>query len=65
LALLCEAKKTQYPGVKYCDIIAHNLNKAGWVAAVSQARITRADNFGLPPQSARTPDALLCVLMKG
>jgi hypothetical protein len=20
----------QYPGVKYCDIIAHNLNKAGW-----------------------------------
>ena len=23
-----------------------------------------ADNFGLPPQSARTPDALLCKQMK-
>ena len=30
------------------------------VAAVSQVWITKADNFGLWPQSERMPDALLC-----
>jgi hypothetical protein len=39
------------------DIIAENLSKAGW-------RITRADNFGLWPQSERAPDVLLCGQMK-
>jgi hypothetical protein len=35
------------------------------IATVSQLTITRADSFGLPPQSATTLDALLCVRMKG
>jgi len=33
-------------------------------AAVSPVRIKRADNFGLPLQGARPPDASLCVRMK-
>src|SRR5262249_21973456 len=33
------------------------------LAAASQVRIRRADNFGLPTQSARTRDALLFVLV--
>jgi hypothetical protein len=37
--------------------------KPDGVAAVSQARVAKADNFGLWPQSVRTPDALLCTRM--
>ena len=40
-------------------IIAHNFSKAGWSWALPQERIETGDNFGLWPQSARTPDALL------
>ena len=38
--------------------------KLDGIAAVSQLRITRGDNFGLWPQSAATLDALLCAPMK-
>jgi hypothetical protein len=38
--------------------------KPDGIAAVSRARMTETNNFGLPPQSARTLDALLCERIK-
>jgi hypothetical protein len=46
------------------SLVADNLSKADGIAAVSQARIHEGNDFGLPPQSARTPGALLCMPMK-
>ena len=43
---------------RYCNVTISG--KPVGIAAVSQVRITKADNFGLWPQSVRTPDALLC-----
>jgi hypothetical protein len=45
--------------MKGWKIVTENLRKAGWNAAVSQARIPTGDNFGLWPHSAATPDVLL------
>jgi hypothetical protein len=42
-----ESKRGRIRHVKYWEIIADNLDKSGWRWAVSQVRITRADNFGL------------------
>jgi hypothetical protein len=49
---------------EYWEIIADNLKKPDGIAAVSQVRITRGDNFGLWPQSVARLDALLCMPMK-
>ena len=51
--------------MKYWEMIADNLSKAPvGVGAVSQLRITKADNFGLPLQSAGTTESVLfCVRM--
>jgi hypothetical protein len=56
--------KHTHPGVKYWEIIADNLSKAGWNCGCISSTDQRADNFGLLPQSVKTPDVLLCVLMK-
>jgi hypothetical protein len=50
--------------VKYWEIIADNLSKAGWNCGCISSTDQRADNFRLLPQSVKTPDVLLCVLMK-
>jgi hypothetical protein len=46
--------------VKDWERVADNLRKAVGIAAVFQARIRRADSFGLWPQCVRTRVALLC-----
>ena len=53
LALLCGEEKRQNAWrVKYWEIIIENLRNAGWNCGCISIRITRADNFGLWPQSA-------------
>jgi hypothetical protein len=43
--------------VKYWEIIADNLKKAGWSwGACLKYGFTKADNFALWQQSVRTPD---------
>jgi hypothetical protein len=40
------AKEAKSTAVKYWEIIADNLTRAGWLAAVSQVRITKAAILG-------------------
>ena len=51
--------------MKYWEIIADRLKKSRLeLRLYPRVRMTRADSFGLWPQSVRTADGLLCVRMK-
>jgi hypothetical protein len=54
LALLCRAKNGQNPGVKYWEIIADNLSKAGSIGAVYQRLIPTGKQPGLLTRTATT-----------
>jgi len=50
--------------VKYGEIIADNLSKAGWSLGWSQPLIPTGEQFGLLTHIATTDGALLCAPMK-
>jgi len=50
--------------VKTWKIIGDNLSKAGWTCRCISSTDHEDRQFELRPQSARTPDASLCVPMK-
>jgi hypothetical protein len=50
--------------VKYWEIIAENLKKAGWSWAACQPWILTGEPFGLPMRIAETGIGLSCVPMK-
>src|SRR4030095_14146862 len=65
ISCVCSPEREQgrvLAAVNCWDIIADKQPMAHPV--VSQVPITRGDNFGLSPQSMRTPDALLCMQIK-
>jgi hypothetical protein len=58
------AKATQSDQVKYWEIIADNLSKAGGVGAVSQRLIPKGERSGLLTRIAATESVWLCERIK-
>jgi hypothetical protein len=52
------------PPVKYWEVIADNLSKAGWSWAASQLWILRVEQFGLLTRIAAMESVSFCVRMK-
>jgi len=50
--------------MKYCEIVADNLSKAGWSLGWSQPLIPKAEQSGLLTHSATTESVSLRVRMK-
>jgi len=50
--------------MKYWEIIADNLSKAGWVTAASQRWIVKGERSGLQTRTATTESVTLCGRMK-
>jgi hypothetical protein len=62
--LLCEGKTGRTHRVKYREIIADNLSKAGWSWAAFQRRIPTGEQSGLRTRIAMTESVSLCAPMK-